>query len=77
MAEPLFDSSGNFVLFINALYSDTVDPTKTFFNVPDAHLSPASPATWSATIKQVLVDNGVANGFTDLTSTGVFIPTYG
>jgi hypothetical protein len=71
-----FDASGNFLLYINALYIDTVDATKRFFNQPVVALPPASPGTWSATIKSALAQNGIDNGFSDLVTTQVFIPTY-
>ena len=72
-----FTTAGEFILYVNALYIDTADATKHFYNQPVINLPSSTPATWSATIKSALVQNGIDNGFSDLVSTSVFIPTYG
>lgn len=73
----MFDDSGNFMLYMNVLYTDTTDSAKHFYNQPTVALPSSSPDTWEALIKQSIIDNGVANGFTDLTDDQVIIPAYG
>lgn len=71
-----FDANGNPILYAIALFVDTADSTKSRLMGATIVLDATSPAGWSATIKAALVQLGVDNGFTDLVSTSVYIPTY-
>lgn len=68
--------NGDVVLEIKAIYTDTVVPGRTQVMMSSATLDVSAPATWTASIKQAMVDTGVANLYSDLTAAGCFVPTY-
>lgn len=68
--------NGDVVLEVKAIYTDTVVPGKTQVMMSSATLDVSVPASWPASIKQAMVDTGIANLYSDLTAAGCFIPTY-
>lgn len=69
--------NGNFLVACVGLYTDPAVPGKKAVLTTNVELDAAVPAGWTAAIKAAMAQTGVDNGFPDILTTGVFVPTYG
>lgn len=74
---PGLDPNAAIPLHVNGLFCDTANTARSQVLTVVVALDPAAPGSWTAAIKDSLVTAGINNGYSDLTSTGVFVPTYG
>ena len=83
-SEEQITDAGFFRITAMTLVSDMAVPGKVQLYGITVDLNPASPATWTAAIKQAIVDvavrpiseTGLLWSFTDLTTASVFAPSY-
>lgn len=69
-------TNGNFLVACVGLYNDPAVPGKKAVLTTNVELDSSAPGGWTAAIKTAMTQTGVDNGFPDLVSTSVFVPTY-